>query len=82
VNLSRSTAAQPGHNCKNGLTVEETFERILNRIRALSTVTRIEGNTIEIAGEADAILKLGFVNSLGGYASCDPGRLVHIRISP
>ncbi len=82
VNLSQSTAAQPGHNCKNGLTVEETFERILNRIRALSTVTKIEGNTIEIAGEADAILKLGFVNSLGGYASCDPGRLVHIRISP
>ena len=82
VNLLQGTVAQPGHICKNGLTIEETFDRILNRIRALSTVTQIEGNSIEIAREEEAILKLGFVNSLGGYASCDPGRPVNIRVSP
>lgn len=79
AHLAAETAAQPGHHCPNELSEEAAFERVLERVNAISPATHFTENIIEINNEDDAFLRMGFVHALGGYTSCDPGRVVRLR---
>jgi dephospho-CoA kinase len=79
AHLAAGTAAQPGHHCPNELSAEEVFERVLERVNAISPATHFVENIIEINNEDDAFLRMGFVHASGGYTSCDPGRVVRLR---
>ena len=81
THIARGVAAQPGHHCPNELSEAAAFERVLERLNAISPATHIAENIIEINNEDDAFLRMGFVHALGGYSSCDPGRLVRLRTS-
>jgi len=77
--IAAGAAAQPGHYCPNELSEEAAFERVFERVNAISPATHVAENIIEINNEDDAFLRLGFVRTLGGYTSCDPGRVVRLR---
>ncbi len=79
AHIAGGIAARPGHHCPNELPEEAAFERVLERVNAISPAKHIAENVIEINNEDDAFLKMGFVHSLGGYTSCDPGRVVRLR---
>ena len=79
-NLAAERPANPGQHSPNVLTPDQARSRILERINAIVPATLIDEDLIQIERADDALAKLGFVLVVGGYASCDPGRAVHLRI--
>lgn len=82
ANIAAEKVAVPGHECPNLLSAEEALARILERINSIVSASKISETLIHIEGADDALFKLGFVPVAGGYASCDPGRAVQLRIGP
>ncbi|CAB4664500.1 unannotated protein [freshwater metagenome] len=80
ANIAAERVAVSGHACPNLLSAEEALARILERINVIVPASKVSETLIQIERADDALYKLGFVPVVGGYASCDPGRAVQLRI--